>query len=89
MARDWSARDAALKYFQKAKRLDDSGAYAEAINALRRSQDHTAIEKRLQSATRLLREVHMCNHDGRGLCDRCRNSISEFLSTAHGVKRSE
>jgi hypothetical protein len=89
MARNWSGRDAALKFFQKAKHLDDSGAYAEAINALRRSQDHTAIEKRLKDATRLLHEVHLCDYDGAGLCDRCKQSVSEFLATAHGVKCSE
>jgi hypothetical protein len=88
MARDWSGRDAALKFFQKTKYLDDSGHYAEAINALRRSQDHTAIERKLKDATRLLQEVHMCAHAGTGLCDRCKASVSEFLATAHGVKQT-
>ncbi len=87
MARDWSGRDAALRFFQKMKHLDDSGAYAEAINALRRSQDHTAIENRLKDATRLLQEVHLCDHPGNGLCDRCKKSVSDWLATAHGVKQ--
>lgn len=86
MARDWSTRDAALKFFQKHKHLDEDGFYAEAVNALRRSQDHTAIERKLKDATRLLQEAHLCDHKGDGLCSRCKESISNFLATAHGVK---
>lgn len=57
MARDWSGREAALKYFQKHRHLDDSGAFDEAINALRRSQDHTAIQNKLNAAMAALKNL--------------------------------
>lgn len=62
MPRDWSGRDAALKYFEKHKHLDDDGHYAEAINALRRSQDHTAIQTKLQRTINALRVYTNCRH---------------------------
>lgn len=59
MATDWSARDDALKYFQNVPRgghIDKE--YAEqAVNALRRSQDHTAIQNKLNAAMELIRNI--------------------------------
>lgn len=63
MARDWSGRARALEYFEKelklAKRFnsDEKELYEEAVNALRRSQDHTAIQTKLTSAIRCIRSV--------------------------------
>ena len=57
MARDWTGRDAALTFFQRHKHLDDTGSYEEAIRALRRSQDHTAIHNKLQGAVRIIRMI--------------------------------
>jgi hypothetical protein len=58
MARDWSQRDDALKYFERVKRGGhvDYDYAEEAVNALRRSQDHTAIQNKLNAAMRVLRE---------------------------------
>jgi hypothetical protein len=64
MATDWSGRTAALTYFEKAlkaaKRCNDEDRdhMQEAVNALRRSQDHTAIQTRLNTAMQALREVY-------------------------------
>lgn len=50
MSRDWSTRTAAIAYFEKlVKELkrsndEDKEIFEEALNALRRSQDHTAIQ---------------------------------------------
>ena len=55
MATDWSARTASIHYFEKlVKQLkrtndDDKELYEAALHALRRSQDHTAIQNRLQA----------------------------------------
>lgn len=63
MATDWSGRTAALQYFEEALRRakrfndDDKDLFQEAVNALRRSQDHTAIQTKLNDATKLLREL--------------------------------
>lgn len=70
MATDWSARTAAIEHFEKiVKQLkrandDDKELYEAALHALRRSQDHTAIQNKLQSFRRerdelvtLLREL--------------------------------
>jgi hypothetical protein len=64
MATDWSARTAALEYFEKAlknvKRGDDDEMkelLEQAVNALRRSQDHTAIQNKLNAAMDLLRDL--------------------------------
>lgn len=62
MATDWSTREGALRYFEEALRRatrfndDDKGLYEQAVNALRRSQDHTAIQTRLNGAMKTLRE---------------------------------
>lgn len=62
MATDWSAREAALAYFEKqlkiAKRFNDGDTVImeAARDALRRSQDHTAIQTRLHGAMKTLRE---------------------------------
>jgi hypothetical protein len=63
MATDWSGRTAALAYFEKAlkaaKRFNDEDRdhMQEAVNALRRSQDHPAIHKKLNAAMAALREA--------------------------------
>ena len=63
MARDWSGRARALTYFEDlwklAKRVNDADKehYEEAVNALRRSQDHTAIQNKLTSAVRCIRSI--------------------------------
>lgn len=63
MSRDWSARVAAIAYFEKlVKELkrcndDDKEIFDEALHALRRSQDHTAIQARLTSAVRCIRSI--------------------------------
>lgn len=64
MATDWSDRTVAIPYFEKLvkqlKRANDeeAGVYEAALHALRRSQDHTAIQKKLTTAMRALREVY-------------------------------
>ena len=63
MPTDWSAREAALAYFEKASKVlrsvndDDKEHYIEAVNALRRSQDHTAIQNKLNAAVKLIRRI--------------------------------
>lgn len=62
MATDWTSRTAALAYFEKATKTlkcvndDDKEMYEQALNALRRSQDHTAIQTRLGGVMKTLRE---------------------------------
>lgn len=62
MATDWSTRTA-VAYFEKAvkrlKRLNDEDKeiYEAALNALRRSEDHTAIQTKLNHATKALRDI--------------------------------
>lgn len=62
MATDWSARDAALPYFEKhlkwAKQEGDSNVplIEAAVHALKRSQDHTALQTRLNTALETLRD---------------------------------
>lgn len=64
MATDWSGRTAAIAYFEplvkqlKRTNDDDKEVYDEALRALRRSQDHTAIQTKLTTAMRALREVY-------------------------------
>lgn len=84
MATDWSARDGALPYFENmlkyAKRLnDDDKEFIEAaVHALRRSQDHTAIQNKLNAAMTLIRKIAKnpdcehatCGHD-------CRDFLAE------------
>lgn len=63
MATDWSGRTAALKYYEhelavaKRSNFADKDFIEQAVNALRRSQDHTAIQTKLNDATKLLREI--------------------------------
>lgn len=63
MPTDWSARTAAIEYFEKLvkqlKRVndDDKEIYEAALHALRRSQDHTAIQTKLNQTLKLLREM--------------------------------
>lgn len=63
MATDWSDRAAAILYFEKAVKTlkrtndEDKELYEAALHALRRSQDHTAIQTKLNNATKLLREL--------------------------------
>ena len=63
MATDWLDRTAAIAYFERlVKRLkrtndDDQDIYEAALNALRRSQDHTAIQTRLNEATKIIRMI--------------------------------
>jgi hypothetical protein len=58
MSTDWSARTAAIEYFEKLvkqlKRVndDDKELYEAALHALRRSQDHTAIQTKLAETVR-------------------------------------
>ena len=81
MARDWSGRAAALAYFEKqlkwAKQCNDDNKelIQEAVNALRRSQDHTAIQRKLNEATSVLRNVRLCAD----LCGACQLSIDRFM----------
>jgi hypothetical protein len=90
MAPDWSGRDAALKYYEhelkiaKRHNSEDKELVEEAVNALRRSQDHTAIQNRLKEATNLLRNAALCDHPGSGLCQQCRDSIQKFVSPPEG-----
>lgn len=62
MPTDWSARTAAIEYFTKLVRQlkwdndDDKEMYEQALNALRRSQDHTAIQTKLTATMRELNE---------------------------------
>lgn len=70
MATDWSGRDAAITYFEKVVRDlkwsndEDKELYIEALNALRRSQDHTAIQTKLRATINVLRDlVESCEHD--------------------------
>ncbi len=57
-------RERALAYFERqlkmAKRLNDDEKehLQEAVNALRRSQDHSAIQRRLNAVMSLLRQAH-------------------------------
>lgn len=68
MATDWSARTAAIEHFEKLvkqlKRVndDDKELYEAALHALRRSQDHTAIQTKLTSAMRALKVYTHCRH---------------------------
>jgi len=68
MATDWSMRTAAIEHFEKLvkqlKRVndDDKELYEQALNALRRSQDHTAIQTKLTQTMRALREYKNCRH---------------------------
>jgi len=61
MATDWTARDNAIKYFEcmlslaKRHRHDEAAHYEQALNALRRSADHTAIQTKLNEAMRQLK----------------------------------
>lgn len=63
MATDWAARTRALAYFEQclkdSKRFndDDRDHLEQAVNALRRSQDHTAIQAKLNVTTKALREL--------------------------------
>lgn len=63
MATDWSARTEALEYFENLLRIlkrandDDKEHYQQAVNALRRSQDHTAIQTKLNSVMLALRDL--------------------------------
>lgn len=63
MATDWTNRTRAIAYFEKLvkqlKRVndDDKEMYVEALNALRRSQDHTAIQNRLNAAMKIIRTI--------------------------------
>lgn len=63
MATDWSGRAAALKYFEEelqfAKRVNSENKelLQEAVNALRRSQDHTAIQTKLNDAMKAMRDI--------------------------------
>lgn len=60
MATDWSARDEALECFEKLLKLakrnndDDKEMLQQAVNALRRSRDHTAIQNKLKALTEAL-----------------------------------
>lgn len=60
MTTDWRDRTAALDYFSKllkqAKRFneDEKDLYEAAVNALRRSQDHTAIGNKLNETIKHL-----------------------------------
>lgn len=62
MATDWSGRTAAIEHFEKLVKIlkrtndEDKEVYEEALNALRRSQDHTAIQTRLNGTMKTLRE---------------------------------
>lgn len=55
MSTDWSTRTAAIPYFEKLVRHlkqasdDDADKYEAALQALRRSQDHTAIQTKLNA----------------------------------------
>lgn len=86
MATDWSARTKAIAYFEtvtkqlKRENDQDKALYEQALNALRRSQDHTAIQNRLKTATNLLRNVALCANEGSGLCQQCRDSIAQFVT---------
>lgn len=68
MATDWSARTAAIEHFEKLvkqlKRVndDDKEIYEAALFALRRSQDHTAIQAKLTQTMRALRQYKNCRH---------------------------
>ena len=63
MATDWTVRTKALSYFEEQLRYckrandDDKELYEAAVNALRRSQDHTAIQNRLNAAMAVIREI--------------------------------
>lgn len=86
VATDWSARTAALEYFEKqlklAKRANDEDRelLEQAVNALRRSQDHTAIQNRLNEATKIIRKI-AANPDCASAS--CGRACKEFL-TAQG-----
>jgi hypothetical protein len=68
MATDWSARTAAIVHFEKLvkqlKRANDEEAeiYEAALHALRRSQDHSAIQTKLQNTLKALRHYKHCRH---------------------------
>lgn len=55
--------DAAIAYFEdvvkslKRTNDEDKEVFEEALNALRRSQDHTAIQTKLTSAVRCIRSI--------------------------------
>jgi hypothetical protein len=84
MATDWSARTEALTFFETelkaAKRHNNHNKehVEQAVNALRRSQDHTAIQNKLKEARNLLIEASLCDHSGSGLCQGCRDLIRAF-----------
>jgi ribA/ribD-fused uncharacterized protein len=77
MPTDWSARTAAIEYFEKLvkqlKRVndDDKELYEAALHALRRSQDHTAIQTKL---TETVRE-----------CERLKQLLATTLDGEQGI----
>lgn len=58
MSTDWAARTAAIEHFEKLVKLlkrtndDEKEIYEAALHALRRSQDHTAIQTKLTETVR-------------------------------------
>lgn len=68
MATDWTARDEAIGYFEglvkqlKRRNHEDKELYEAALHALRRSQDHTAIQTKLQNTLKALRYYKHCRH---------------------------
>ena len=83
MATDWANRTKALAYFEKASKMlrsandDDKEMYIEAVNALRRSQDHTAIQNKLNAAMRVIRKI--ANNPDCSLAS-CGITCREFLA---------
>lgn len=77
MSTDWSARTAAIEHFEKLvkqlKRVndDDKEIYEAALHALRRSQDHTAIQTKL---TETVRE-----------CERLKQLLATTLDGEEGI----
>jgi hypothetical protein len=61
MATDWSHRTKAIAYFEGMVHLDcgepETAHYKAALDALRRSQDHTAIQAKLQEAINKLKAL--------------------------------
>jgi hypothetical protein len=68
MSTDWSTRTAAIEYFEKLvkqfkkTRDEDTEIYEAALSALRRSQDHTAIQSKLQRTLKALGVYKDCRH---------------------------
>lgn len=69
---DWTLRTQALAYYEKAfkdaKRFneEDMDMIEQAVNALRRSQEHTSIQTKLNSAVKVIRmiaEMPASTHD--------------------------